>query len=790
MNKKGFTLVELLATIIVLALIFSITIYVTTNVITKSRENTYKVTMNEVEKNASSYLMENSNRLFYLTRKDKTDTEYQCITVENLMDYGFLDIDVTNSLIAKDRKVKKEDYIYIERDKNTMAITKSVYVMPDSEYITLCPKAVKATGDIAIVSNPNEKEWSKYKDITITYKLKNLNDQRKIDNYGFNHSYNGTSEYDQSNDTFSNNTKTKYLRVTSNGTLLADITYMNESDEDLPSASLVISTIDNTGPVITKVGTDNKTVRSTVTIQLKVTDVGIGVNYGSFTKDDIIVKVGDTTLTSGYSLTNKNNGTYDLKIDSDLYNGKVTLTIPQDKVFDMIENGNKNTPIDTGITFDNTYRIKYDMNGGSGTIADTTYVYATSGTVNLTTTVPSKKGHTFLGWDTNKSATTATYAKGAAYNKNIKKDVTLYAIWQANTYKITYDANGGSGAPSATTYTYADSGTFNLSSTKPSKKGHTFLGWNIDKNATTATYSAGASWNKNVDSNTTLYAIWKANTYKITYNANGGSGAPSATTYTYADSGTTNLSSTKPTWTGHNFLGWNTDKSATTAKYSAGQKWNLNNASDYTLYAIWEIASYTCSAGTYLKKSATSCTTCTKNYYCPGGTYKYNTTKDQGINPCASGKYTTGTGAKSASECLLCNRWERTDTQSVIANQKWRFYRDCRLISGSYTYTDYSGGTYTYSVINGTGWIFTGQRTDTPDGQETSTKRWYYLENDYMVVGWKKIGKYWYFFTNTDPDGNNAVNGDMIYDTSLKWNNKTYYFDKSGHCTNDNYECK
>ena len=100
--------------------------------------------------------------------------------------------------------------------------------------------------------------------------------------------------------------------------------------------------------------------------------------------------------------------------------------------------------------------------------------------------------------------------------------VTLYAVWKVNTYKITYNANGGSGAPGVQSYTYAASGTITLSSVKPIRTGYSFLGWSTNKSATTATYGAGAAYNRNITANVTLYAIWKINTYTITYNANGG----------------------------------------------------------------------------------------------------------------------------------------------------------------------------------------------------------------------------------------------------------------------------
>lgn len=84
-------------------------------------------------------------------------------------------------------------------------------------------------------------------------------------------------------------------------------------------------------------------------------------------------------------------------------------------------------------------------------------------------------------------------------------DITIPA---ATTYKITYDANGGSGAPEATTK-YAGR-TLTLSTSKPQRNGYTFLGWSTSKTATTAKYTAGGSYSANAAA--TLYAVWKAST--------------------------------------------------------------------------------------------------------------------------------------------------------------------------------------------------------------------------------------------------------------------------------------
>lgn len=94
-------------------------------------------------------------------------------------------------------------------------------------------------------------------------------------------------------------------------------------------------------------------------------------------------------------------------------------------------------------------------------------------------------------------------------------------------------------------------------------------------------------------------------TYTVTFNANSGSGAPSAQTKTYGIDLT--LSSTKPTRSGYNFLGWATGSTATTATYQAGSTYSGN--ANITLYAVWQVTSLidvTCASTTYTVKSETS----------------------------------------------------------------------------------------------------------------------------------------------------------------------------------------
>lgn len=170
---------------------------------------------------------------------------------------------------------------------------------------------------------------------------------------------------------------------------------------------------------------------------------------------------------------------------------------------------------------------------------------------------------------------------------------TTISIPKLASYTIAYNANGGSGAPSSQTKYYGKNIT--LSSTKPTRTGYAFKGWGTSASDTSVDYAAGATYSANAG--ITLYAIWTAITYTVSYNANGGSGAPGNQTKTYGKD--LALSSTKPTRTNYNFKGWGTSASATTVSYAPGAKYTANAA--ITLYAIWEIA--------YIKPRITGFTT-------------------------------------------------------------------------------------------------------------------------------------------------------------------------------------
>ena len=225
---------------------------------------------------------------------------------------------------------------------------------------------------------------------------------------------------------------------------------------------------------------------------------------------------------------------------------------------------------------DLTYNISYNANGGSGAPSSQTKYY--DKWLTLSSQKPIRTGYTFKGWSTSSTATKASYQPGDNYTSN--SDATLYAVWERIQYNISYNANGGSGAPSAQSKYHGS--TLTLRSAKPTRTGYIFKGWSTSSTATKASYQPGDNYTSN--SNVTLYAVWEKIQYNISYDANGGSGAPSDQSK-YYDS-TITLRSGKPTREGYIFKGWSTRSTALSADYQPGASYSSN--SNLTLYAVWE----------------------------------------------------------------------------------------------------------------------------------------------------------------------------------------------------------
>ena len=202
----------------------------------------------------------------------------------------------------------------------------------------------------------------------------------------------------------------------------------------------------------------------------------------------------------------------------------------------------------------NRYTITFDTDGGSA-VAAMTQDYGSAVTAPA---APTKTGYTFAGWEP------------ALPAKMPLNGLAVTAKWTVNQYTITFNTDGGSDVTAIT----QDYGTAVTAPDDPTKTGYTFAGW--DK-AIPATMPAN---------DTTIKAKWKANTYNITYELDGGTMANKPATHTYGTATTI----PNPTKVGYDFAGWQVNGTNKGKNLKLGA---TDYTADITLTATWKAGTAT-----------------------------------------------------------------------------------------------------------------------------------------------------------------------------------------------------
>ena len=181
-------------------------------------------------------------------------------------------------------------------------------------------------------------------------------------------------------------------------------------------------------------------VGSTVTgVKVKVGDIISGHRVSSISSYDITVDLGKY---------NVNNDTFRLPYAKDIWKGVDNNKVDyiswagsgsnrrSEGASALLANG-KNTAYYyfKGAPVLPTFTLNYNANGGTGAPASQTHKatseYEKSHTFTISSQAPTRDGYTFLGWNTNRSATTANYQPGGSIV--VTGTTTLYAVWEENT---------------------------------------------------------------------------------------------------------------------------------------------------------------------------------------------------------------------------------------------------------------------------------------------------------------------------------------------------------------------
>lgn len=110
MNKKGFTLVELLASLVILGVIIVIIVHVSSGTLATSSLQIDRISDNHIFDAARSYVMEQSVTF--------NDDGYVCVSVNDLISYGYFDNTIEDNLKSKIIKVSRN---------NTTKVIESIY---------------------------------------------------------------------------------------------------------------------------------------------------------------------------------------------------------------------------------------------------------------------------------------------------------------------------------------------------------------------------------------------------------------------------------------------------------------------------------------------------------------------------------------------------------------------------------------------------------------------------------------------------------------------------------------
>ena len=197
----------------------------------------------------------------------------------------------------------------------------------------------------------------------------------------------------------------------------------------------------------------------------------------------------------------------------------------------------------------NTYTVSFNANQWQWTTQSLTATYDRQFT--LTANAFTRTGYTFSGWAMSANGE-KVFGDEEVVTQNLASnsgaEVTLYAIWDLDTYSIKYNLNWGSVAwNNPTRY---DVNSWDITLINPTRVWYTFAGWtgtDLVSASQNVTITSGSVWNREYT------ATWQAITYYITYDANSWTLADNPSEYTI-ESPTITISN--PSRVGYTFVWW------------------------------------------------------------------------------------------------------------------------------------------------------------------------------------------------------------------------------------------
>lgn len=497
---KGFTLVELLATIGVIAVVFGLATYLVLNTIGKSKDEANVIAMNNIKRTASVYSEEYPDNVIW--QEGVGGNKNTCVPVEMLVSKGYLKKkDIENVDLEFVLLEKNEQNTIVKEELDESGFCSNMYgelkvELPNkSDKSKVCADITYTGGDWVLL-NPNmDKEWARNVSFegmgTETAPVKDAGNYEITVNLGA-----GFVWSDYTND--SKKVTCKIKKATPE--------LLFEPD---------------------RIEKDKATVGKHDNIKLTSTVAG-EISFTTSNKDYAIASSNSKKIVPG----DEGIGITLEILSTRKYDTIITATLkPEDS---------KNYNIGTkDFVIGNPQRGKVEAPDASMCQSP---IYFKAGEKQTLTKTP-KKGYRFLnntGTDVGEYTVTARLDYGYVWKGKTGKESTADVTFQCKivnqAYKVIYHANGGTGEMDTQEVSVGDSIT--IQDNKFVREDYIFEGWTIrpdgtrdpDKNNDWTGWSGtwrvhyinGYAGIENNELN--LYAMWKPKYITLTYDDNGGSG--------------------------------------------------------------------------------------------------------------------------------------------------------------------------------------------------------------------------------------------------------------------------
>ena len=574
-NKKGFTLVEVLATVVILGIISGIGITLYLNTINKSKEKSRQLAVSNIKDAAELYSKEQDNNWKNNYNADAIIVnQYTCATVIELINKGYFNKDFFENEAYGN--INNNTYIQIIRDIDNKS-NFEVKIMDNSiDTIEKCEaNAIINDGGIKIngfdsytdrlLIDFNSDENTEYKCyLGDTLKSDAVNNSSKRCTFI------GLENMTGYEVTICNSNDTVCKKLNPSTKDLQNINIKIDEPENWKQNKEVTITYDDTNIYQRK----GKHLFA-LTEEIESANITIGDVYQCENENKCDIKVSSIEKDKLYNV-NSQNVKFNVKANID--------DISSDNIFAKIldQSNNKKEDQDTLKKIDTIKPTASIDNNNPATITCTDNFKVSSYALTTNKTPQSNNFETITSTD--KFTTTKTISDSGLYYLTCKDQAgnTNNPV-SKQYYKLTYNQNGGSGCTDSIVKAEDQSwGDLCL----PTKTGYTFAGW---KNGTTE-----VTKDSKATSDITITAQWNPNTYTVKYGKNGGKGTMEDSQATYnADFITRQNIFTR---TGYTFNGWNESADGTGTKwnlnskgvYESGNSWKWTYTKDITLYAQWE----------------------------------------------------------------------------------------------------------------------------------------------------------------------------------------------------------